>query len=292
MRTLWRTTTYLFWQHPILWLPVVLADLIAFCLRNLQIWMTHAVVQSLGAPHSVLSSTPEPLQTLPVAWVVAFAASRFLVELLNACLYAAAMIAVSLIIPALMAEKRIPWRQVPPAVRQSRIQILLLLLKAFGMFVVATFLGLEIITYLPRLHFLPLSLTIDSRREGYVVEAVLLAAVAWILAPSAVAILRPRESPVSDTRRIRHARILAAVSVSAAAAMYVLATAVEPSFAPFLTTGFRVQAYWAIASAASAIPYIPLFIAFYLIANPDTPLAIPSPANTEPVDSAPDGLPE
>ena len=232
--------------------------------------MTHAVVQSLVTGHSVLSSTPEPLQTLPVAWAVAFAASRFLVELLNAYFYVAAMIAVALIIPALMAESKIPWRQVLPTIQQSHTQILLLFLKAFGMFVVATFLGMELITYLPRLHFLPLFLTIDSRREGYVIEAVLLSAVAWILAPSAVAIVRPRESPASDTQGIRQARILAAVAVTAAAAIYVLTTTVEPSFYVLLTTAFRVNAYWAIASAASAVPCIPLFIAFQLVANPNS----------------------
>ena len=118
MRTIWRTTAYLFWQHPILWLPVILADLIAFCLRLLQGWMTHAVINSLLVEHSVLSSNPEPLQTLPVAWAAAFGASRLLVEFLNLCLYATAMVAISILIPALIAQTKKPWQQVPVAVKQ------------------------------------------------------------------------------------------------------------------------------------------------------------------------------
>jgi hypothetical protein len=53
-----------------------------------------------------------------------------------------------------------------------------------------------------------------------------------------------------------------------------------------LTTPLAINAFWLIASVASALPYIPLFIALYLIANPDSPLAI-SPM----VDPTPDNLP-
>jgi hypothetical protein len=286
MRTLWRTTAYLFWQHPILWLPVVLADLIAFCLRTLQDWMTHAVIYSLVAGHSVLSSSPEPVQTLPVVWSVIFAASKLLVELLNAYLYAAAMVAISILIPALIAQTRIPWREIPFAIRQRRVQILLLRLKVFGMLIVAASLGAALIVYLPRLHFLPPLFAIESHSESYAIEAVVLAAIAWILAPSAVALLRPREAPPTNAQSMRHARILAAISVSATAALYYLATFLRPSFAPELTTPLAINAFWLIASVASALPYIPLFIALYLIANPDNPLAIPPM-----VDPTPDNLP-
>jgi hypothetical protein len=248
--------------------------------------MTHAVIYSLVAGHSVLSSSPEPVQTLPVVWSVIFAASKLLVELLNAYLYAAAMVAISILIPALIAQTRIPWREIPFAIRQRRVQILLLMLKVFGMLIVAASLGAALIVYLPRLHFLPPLFAIESHSESYAIEAVVLAAIAWILAPSAVALLRPREAPPTNAQSMRHARILAAISVSATAALYYLATFLRPSFAPELTTPLAINAFWLIASVASALPYIPLFIALYLIANPDNPLAIPPM-----VDPTPDNLP-
>ena len=289
MRTLWRNTAYLFWQYPILWLPVILADLIAYCLTTLQTRMTHAVINSLVAGHSVLSSSPEPLQTLPAMWTVIFAASKLFVELVNACLYAAAMIAISTSIPALMAQTKIPWQQIPFAIRQRRVQILLLSLKVFGMFTVAVFLDTALILYLPGLHFLPLIFTIGSRGESYVIIVLLLAAIAWILAPSALTLLHPREAPPTNLQSIRHARILAAICVAAESALYYLATIARPSFAPQLTTALAINAYWVIASAVSALPYIPLFIALSLIANPDTPLTlIPgSPARPTPPQSPP-----
>ena len=123
MRTLWRNTAYLFWQFPILWLPVVLADLIAYCLTTEQTRMTHAVVSSLIAGRSVLSSSPDPVQTLPAIWSIIFAASKLFVELLSACLYVVSMIAISILIPALIAQTKIPWRQISFAIRQRRFQI-------------------------------------------------------------------------------------------------------------------------------------------------------------------------
>jgi hypothetical protein len=271
MRILWRSTAHIFWQYPSLWLPVVLADLIAFCLRSLQGWITHAVINSLLVGHSVLSGGPEPLQTLPVAWAAVFGVSKLLVEFLNICLYATAMVAISILIPALIAQTKAPWQQILLAVKQLRAQILLFSTKVLGMLLVAVLLNIELIAYLPRLHFLQMPSTFGAMRDqGIILIALLFAAIAWLLAPSAVAILRPPESLPRDSSGLRQARIFAAISVLASAAIDFLATVVAPSFVPLLRTAFGMQFFWAVASAASALPYIPLFIAFHLIANPDT----------------------
>ena len=283
MRTLWRTTTHLFWQYPILWLPAFLADLTAYCLRSFQAWMTHAVINNLVAGHSVLSNTPEPLNTVPVAWSIVFATSRLVVELLNFSFYAIAMIALSILIPALIAQAKTRWQKILFAVKQLRVQILLFSMKIFGMLLIAAFLDTELMMYLPRLHVLPMSSTFgDMRDQNIALIALLFAAIAWLIAPSAVALLRPPESPPNDTNSLRHARTFAAVSVVATVALYQLATIARPSFTPLLTTPFSAHIFWAIASAISAIPYIPLFIALYLIANPNTRVA--DSAEAEPVE--------
>jgi hypothetical protein len=290
MRNLWRNTAYLFWQYPILWLPVVLADVIAYCLRTFQSWMQHAVIQSLVEGHSVLSSSPEPVSTLPVTWAIIFAASKLMVELVNLYLYAAAMIALSILIPALVARMKMPWQQILPVVKQSCVRILLFSLKLFGMILVASFLDVELVMYLPRLHFLPLSMAVPSRDQNIALVALFFAAVAWLLAPSAVALLRPRGSPPAEN--LRHARNFAAVCVLTSVAIYLFAQVEKASFAPLLTSVFRGNLFWGVLSVISAIPYVPLFIAIYLIATPGSPLAIPPPANTESVDSASDDIPE
>jgi hypothetical protein len=292
MRTLLRTTAYIFWQYPILWLPVVLADLIAFSLRVFQGWMTQTIAQNLVAGHSVLSNTPEPISTLPMAWTVVFGATRFLVEFVNLCLYAAAMIAISTLIRALLAQTKFSWRHILFAVRQLRVQVLLFSLQVFGMLVVALFLDTELAMYLPRLRFLSMFSTVSaSRGEGLAIAAILFASVAWLIAPAALALLRPRQSPPNDARSRWQARNIAAISVLASVAIYFLASVAEPSFALLLRTSIGIQLFWAVGSAASALPYIPLFIALDLIANPESPLFTPE-TSPDPLPSQPQSPPE
>jgi hypothetical protein len=125
-----------------------------------------------------------------------------------------------------------------------------------------------------------------SRDENIAMITLFLATIVWLLAPSAVAILRPRESPPVGAIGLRHARIFAAVSILSSVAIYFLSTVLRPSFAPLLTTAFGIQVFWGVASVTSALPYIPLFIALCLIANRDSPLAMPPT-----VDPAPENLP-
>jgi hypothetical protein len=285
MRTIWRATAYLFWQYPILWLPVILADLIAFSLRSAQLWMRQVVLHSLSANYSVLSDAPEPLRTLPVAWAAIFGTTRAFVELLNVRLYVAAMISISVLIPVRVAETKTPWGQIPLTLKQLGFRIPLLALKILLTLAAAAILDFGLIASLPRLRFLPVFLRTmgSSRDQNVVIAAVLFAAVAWLVAPAAVSLLRPRESPSGWVINLRHARNFAVVCVIASTAVYFLAEVAEPSFAPLLTTAFRVQCFWLMASATSALLYIPLFVALDLIANPELLVAI-SPA----VDHVPD----
>ena len=52
MRNLWRATAQLFWQHPILWLPVALADAIALSLLYLQRLLQKHAADGLMQTHS------------------------------------------------------------------------------------------------------------------------------------------------------------------------------------------------------------------------------------------------
>src|ERR1700677_4007085 len=60
MRDLWRKTTALFWENPILWLPVVCADLLAFCFTRLQKLLTRQLINSLLLGHSALTGRAIP----------------------------------------------------------------------------------------------------------------------------------------------------------------------------------------------------------------------------------------
>jgi hypothetical protein len=57
MRGLWPKTTALFWESPILWLPVVCADLLAFCFTRLRTWQ---LINSFLLGHSALTGQAIP----------------------------------------------------------------------------------------------------------------------------------------------------------------------------------------------------------------------------------------
>jgi hypothetical protein len=60
MRDLWRKTTALFWESPILWLPVVCADLLAFCFTRVQKLLTWQLINSFLLGHSALAGQAIP----------------------------------------------------------------------------------------------------------------------------------------------------------------------------------------------------------------------------------------
>jgi hypothetical protein len=290
MRNLWRAAAFLFGQYPILWLPVLLADLTGFCLKGLQVWMTHAVLEKLLAGHSVLSNTAEPITTLPATWAAVFGTTKFLVWYLNIYLYAAAMIAVSILLPALIAQKIAPWLEVLSKLKEVRTQMLLFSLKAFGIILITSLLSVQLTVYLSRLPLAMFSTISDWRSQSFVLIALLYPAIAWLLAPTVLTLLCPAQSPPKHIGNLRQSRNFAAVCVLVSEVVYLLSRSIEPSFGPLLTTALAIQAFWAIASAVSAIPYILLFIALYLIvANPDSQLTTPSMMETA-TNSSPESI--
>src|ERR1700758_3218004 len=58
VRQVWRETVELFWEYPVLWLPVLGADLISFFLTRLQKYVSHALIYHLLlGPASVFGDT-------------------------------------------------------------------------------------------------------------------------------------------------------------------------------------------------------------------------------------------
>ena len=130
------------------------------------------------------------------------------------------MIAISVLVPALIAQTKTPWQQIAFVVKQSRIRILIISLKIFGMLIVAAILDFELILCLPKLHFLPLRLTVNTYYgEGLAIAAVFFAAVAWLIVPNAPFVLfrllansRPQRQSVCETQEtlppsVRSARL-------------------------------------------------------------------------------------
>src|ERR1700722_2601620 len=63
MISVWQRTVFLFWQYPILWLPILAADFAGYWLARLQQLVTHHIVFWVvqSGPHSVLGNVPAPI---------------------------------------------------------------------------------------------------------------------------------------------------------------------------------------------------------------------------------------
>ncbi len=268
MRTLLRTTASLLRKYPILWLPVALADVTSFCLRILQSWTTQVVIRNLVVSHSVLTNAPEPLRTLPTTWATVFGVARFLVEYLHSCVYTTAMIAVCALIPALITKSNASWQYLLIAVKQSGSRILLFSLQAFALLVVAAILGIWLIAYSPGLHSTWIDGATISPNQGIVLQGLLFAVAAWLIAPAAVNLLKSRESPPTELAPVRLARNSAALAVVTSVAIFLITKLVEPNLIQRSTPAVAIQIFWGLASLISAIPYVPLFVALSLIASP------------------------
>ena len=251
----------------------------AFCLTKLQTRLTHSIIVWLVTTHSVLGGTQSAITpgsanlghvtikalalTLPIEWAN---------HLIALCLYTAAMIAVSALVPRLIAGQRSSRHIILSTIRESGSRILLFAFKILLLIGAAAPLMAA---------FTALVLSIESKAHispgpsmfyAFFTAALLLfAAIAYLMAPSAVALLRSREAEPISTDAIRLARTSAVLAELASGALSLLATRIGHSFISATTSTGQLYAIQAAESLFTATPYILLFIALSLLATTANP---------------------
>lgn len=278
MRDLFRRASDLFWQHPILWLPVAVADLASFGLTQLQKWLTHAIITHMVTVHSVLTNAPEPadigkltmkvvLLTRPIVW------GNYLLSL---CLYTFAMIAISTTLPQLAAEEKFSPSSTLGAIRRSGSRVLIFAFKLLVLIGIAAIplaasgvLFTRYIRLIPNFYFY------------YGVVVSLMAALAYFVAPWAVTLLRSRTAERISNEVAQRARIFAALTQPASAAIYLFAAAVRRSLLSATTPISAIYTLDVVESLASAAPYILLFIALSLLASDEPSATTPPGAESD-----------
>jgi hypothetical protein len=320
MRTLWRSSISILRQYPILWLPVLLAEFINFNLRwftnSCRHWLIQRILPWLSEGHSVLSNGPvygglsqqvinkAILLASPLEWV-----SRFLSDLMLAC----ALVATAAILYNIALSGRATLRDAAMPVRSSGSRIFLFSLILFGVNTVAGFLVGIIAPLVWSLHLpdlldrsLPLSFSARSAVErmnlfpnmiGNIWALPITLCVVWVIAPLQIKLIQPPGSiPTPDqTKRARMAALVTALVATAVGLLVLLAE--SPLFPLQLpASNLTLHAIEAIASLIDHTPYVPFFIALYLIATPGDPRAesskSPAPDDIAPEPIAPDALPD
>jgi hypothetical protein len=304
MRDLWRSTTSLLRQHPILWLPVAIVEFVNFnlCwLENLfNNWRFHQLLLRQSEGRSVLSASPlsvapthATMLKLETITIPISLSTQLLYDVLLAC----ALFATAVVLQRIAETGSGTLRDVLAPVKSSIRRIMVYALTLFGLGVIAGSLISFLSTLVHPLNLLDfqsklekvLSLSLQSQfaleRSNFIPTFInsllhylwtipITLCVVYVIAPLQVRLLlRPGTNPTAQ--QARSARIAGALAALALAACAFLLFQVTFSLIPSSFPGVRYF-FQAANSLITLAIYTPLFIAIYLIANPESPLNLVS----------------
>jgi len=266
MTNLFRRASHLFWQYPILWVPVFAADIVDTLLKEVRPLATHALIQSVLQSHSVLSSVPDPLQASQLStWKLALLSAPIVwgAHLVGIVLYASAMTMTATLVlmnPPTMAGL---YKQNPD---RSFKDTLYFSLKVFAIIFLIGVPWTAIVGVVSMMF--PRSRLIWGGDFAILFGVVFTVVVAYFITPTAIRLLRkPGTEPV-NVDLMRPARAFAVLTVIASGLLYRLTLGTESTFLARPTPRIGILSFDAVASLAGAIPYILLFIALTLVACP------------------------
>jgi len=266
MRNLWRATAQLLWQHPILWLPVAIADAIALSLSHLQRLLQQHAAHWLTQTHSVLGGRPD-LGSTEISVVANYLISIFLVAvaaLITAFLYTSALLAVAALLRNFATLGRASLDTAAASIKPDLGRGVLFSLRLFAISVVAGMVSsslLLLVEWLLRANYFSL----DPRFA--LAESIVSGIVtAYLIAPYAINLLRPTGAAPAAGQEAFLARTNA---IGAAPASIAISYLFNKAVFPASPHAVQVTVH-AIASEIAILPYAALFIALALIATPDS----------------------
>lgn len=271
MRELWRRTSELFWQHSILWLPLLCAELCAFCLNRLTGLATKRIYDWFLAGRSLLSNDPfaPPLDrtavwkatilSLPLRWTTYF---------VNLCLYTAAFILTAMLVEMALRRQQPDVASSLSALRSYTKRIIIFSLKIYAL--VAIMSG---VMYLPVKYLWPVAISLSSFAGEHLfplsVTILSWTCIAWVMTPAGFKLLQAPESQWKHAESIRLGRILSILALVVTNAFWYLIQYGEQAIISTanLSPGPQLQIIYAIGSLLRVFPCVLLFIALSLLAE-------------------------
>ena len=265
MQSLWRKASWLFWQYPVLWLPVLVADLAGSLLNILRKIITHQVTfwlqpgDSVFSHHSVLN-LPAGVSSL---WLLA--PLNVWTNLMRLCLYSTAFVLTGALIKTLDDNPTTPSPNLRVAIRALPAKARQILIVSVVILIASPVAGLLGAAY-SNFNNPPFGLNKEQQISATVVLA--LAALAFATAPFALRLAQPSNPEPLPEKSRNAGRILATLAVAASGAISLILQQPTSWTLASLTTHDSLERnlVYIMASCIAAIPYIPLFIALALIA--------------------------
>ncbi len=259
MEELWRKVSELMMQRPLLWLPVLVADLLAFLVGlGGKVWLQHILINRLetrsvlGGPAVMAPASPSAVQSA----VQAVAPIEWGTSLLRLLLYTVAFLATVALVRAFRARSQKPGDEISIVLRRQFTDVLPVAGTALLVYLVTSFAAKFLSTYLIR-HGHRAALQSGASIGGWfglAVAAVTIVLLALLVAPAAVQALARR---ALDATHRQQAQILA---LSLGMVAMVLGRFVEANLRELRTASPIVQALLGVTGSwIAALPYAVLF---------------------------------
>ena len=245
----------MFWGYPVLWLPVLGADLLAFGAQHARRPLLHLLVTPLLVRHSVLVGATEELAIGSANAVL----GEVLAALITGFTQFSSILAytISFFITAELVDRRLDNFEPRERAREIK-RILKLSVRAYAIAFVIGFCLFGGLTYELAVHGNHLWSSVYFTQGG---SLVVMAVLAYFLAPAALGSLA--KDGMIDPQVKPLARQAALLAVVASAACLAFTTVVQNSM---LAMPGQWMLIHIVASLIAATPYIPLFIALALLA--------------------------
>jgi hypothetical protein len=274
VRQVWREAAALFWEYPVLWLPVFGADLISFLLSRLQKYVSHVLIYHLLlGPASVFGDTrnlPGPSSNgLVFKAAVLGGTLQWSTHFAQIILYTTALFMTAALVRNTSRHESESSHSLVQFVRSQWRAILGLSFRFLGLVVLlATTLG-TLITFTiaqTQKHMVHLP---QAAMYAYIVPAFCF--VAYLAAPIAMRRIGTATSKALTAESTRNGRIFASLAVTVSALLGYCLHYMERSFVlePFFRNLTAIATLEAIVSMLVAFPYVVLFIALTLIVDGD-----------------------
>jgi hypothetical protein len=266
VRELWRAATGLFWDQPVLWLPVVGGDLAAFSLHRLQTYFTFPLIQRLLLdPAALLTGSRRDVSSHALILKAAAIGGilRGAATFAHIILYAMAFFVIAALIRARGRREQRAFALAAKFVKSRIRTICRLSLLIFALVIALT---------------IPLGFLVDlAMKMGirpiptwavYAFVSAALCGIAYLIVPIALQAVAEKRLDLT-VRTKRQARAFAVLTVGASCVLsyclqYVATTFLkERAFHGVLAA----ETWTAIGSSLSALPYVVLFIALTLIVD-------------------------
>jgi hypothetical protein len=275
VRQVWRETAALFWEYPVLWLPVLAADLISFFLSKLQKYVSHVLIYHvLLGPPSVFGGRHGLME--PSSNALVFKAAmlggtlEWSTHFAQIILYTIALFVTTALVRSTSRHESKYFHASVQLVRSQWRAILGLSLRFLGLMVLlAISLGALLAFTIAQTQRYMVHLP-QAAMYAYIVPA--FCCVAYLAAPIAMRRIGTVTSQPLTAESTRNGRLFASVAVTVSTLVGYCLPYIGTSFTaePFFSSSLVVTALGAIASLIVASPYVVLFIALTLIVDSAT----------------------